>query len=87
MPKNRIPSYRLHKATGQAVVVLNGRSHYLGIFGSPESRAKYDDLIAKYLILGRNKNEPPQIKERSKSMPQLLASAVCEDLALMVSDA
>lgn len=49
MAKSRIPSYRLHKATGQAVVVLRGRSVYLGRFGSPESRAKYDRVIARFL--------------------------------------
>ena len=42
MPKPKpVPSYRLHKATGQAVVVLRGRSYYLGKFGSPESKAEY----------------------------------------------
>src|SRR4051812_31330529 len=49
MPKTRIPSYRLHKATGQAVVVLRGHSVYLGKFGTPESRARYDRVIARYL--------------------------------------
>jgi hypothetical protein len=39
MPKCRIPSHRLHKATGQAVVVLNGRIHYLGKFDSSASIA------------------------------------------------
>ena len=28
--KNKPPSYCLHKASGQAVVWLDGRSHYLG---------------------------------------------------------
>ena len=55
MPKNRIPSYRLHKATGQAVVVLGGKSIYLGLFGSPESRAKFDRIIARYLVV---RNDP-----------------------------
>jgi integrase len=45
----RIPSYRYHKASRQAVVVLDGRSHYLGAWDSPESRAEYDRLIAEYL--------------------------------------
>ena len=30
--KNKVPSYRLHKATGQAVVTLNGRDIYLGVY-------------------------------------------------------
>src|SRR5262249_4354731 len=38
----RIPSYRRHRASGQAVVTLNGVDHYLGRFNSPESKAEYD---------------------------------------------
>jgi hypothetical protein len=35
MPKlvNRLPKYRKHKATGQAVVTLNGSDCYLGPHG------------------------------------------------------
>src|SRR5580704_9306573 len=45
----RIPSYRLHKATQQAVVVLNGRSFYLGKFGSAESKAEYRRIVSEWL--------------------------------------
>ena len=34
MPKRNIPNYRLHKASGQAVVELDGRTFYLGKHGS-----------------------------------------------------
>jgi integrase len=68
MPQSRLPSYRLHKATGQAVVVLDKRSIYLGVFGTPESRAKYDRVIARYLAsrhntetLGENTKKRPPI--------------------------
>lgn len=50
----RIPSYRLHKATGQAVVTLSGRDHYLGRHGTPESKAAYERLLATYLASGRS---------------------------------
>ena len=49
MTPRKVPSYRLHKASGQAVVVLNGTSIYLGAFDSPESRARYDRAVARYL--------------------------------------
>jgi integrase len=49
----RTPSYRLHKPTGQAVVTLSGRDHYLGRYGSPESRAEYDRLVSEWLANGR----------------------------------
>ena len=47
MPRSTrsIPKYRLHKASGQAVVTLRGKDYYLGPHGSPESRAEYDRLI------------------------------------------
>lgn len=47
--KRRIPSYTLHKSTGQARVRLHGKDHYLGAFGSVESKAEYDRLIGLYL--------------------------------------
>jgi integrase len=43
------PSYRLHKATGQAVVTINRKDHYLGKHGSPESRLRYERLISQWL--------------------------------------
>ena len=49
----RQPSYRLHKPTGQAVVTLNGRDHYLGKHGSTASRHAYDRLLAEWLENGR----------------------------------
>ncbi len=44
-----IPSYRLHKATGQARVIIDGRHHYLGPHGSAESKARYEDLVRKLI--------------------------------------
>ena len=38
-PKNKIPSYLPHPASGQARVRFNGRDIYLGPYGSPESQA------------------------------------------------
>ena len=29
----KVPSYRVHKASGQAVVTLGGKDHYLGKYG------------------------------------------------------
>ena len=33
-----LPGYRKHKASGQAVVTLNGRDHYLGPHGTKASK-------------------------------------------------
>lgn len=43
--KGKVPSYCLHKASGRAVVRLNGKDHYLGKFGSEESHRQYQHLI------------------------------------------
>jgi len=50
----RIPSYRLHKGSGQAIVTLNGRDIYLGVHNTPESRQRYDKLIAEWLASNRS---------------------------------
>jgi hypothetical protein len=54
----RTPSYCLHKASGQAVVRIDGVDHYLGKYGSPESKAEYDRLIAEWLGNGRRLSPP-----------------------------
>ena len=46
MPRKPVPSYRLHKASGQARTIINGRHIYLGKYGSPESRQRYALLFA-----------------------------------------
>jgi integrase len=46
-PKQVIPSYSLHHATGQARVYFKGKDHYLGEYGSEESRRRYGEFIAR----------------------------------------
>jgi integrase len=53
----KIPSYRLHKPTGQAVVTISGRDFYLGKLDSPESREKYHRLIAEWMTTERTRVE------------------------------
>jgi len=47
MPK-RLPTYSLHRATGQARVWLGEKDHYLSEYGSEESRVRYGQLVAQY---------------------------------------
>jgi integrase len=49
----RVPSYRLHKPSGRAVVTLSGRDHYLGPHGSTDSQLAYEKLIGEWLANGR----------------------------------
>jgi len=48
-----VPSYRLHKPSGRAVVTIAGQDCYLGAHGSCESREAYDRLVAEWLASGR----------------------------------
>ena len=47
------PAYGLHKATGQARVILSGKHVYLGAYGSPESWEKYHRFTAEWLATGQ----------------------------------
>jgi len=56
MPRNKrttTPTYRLCRPSGRAVVTIDGCDVYLGPHGIPESQAKYDELIARWLANGR----------------------------------
>src|SRR5258706_8540289 len=57
---DRVPSYRRHKASGQAVVTLGGKDHYLGTFDSPESRAEYDRVVGEWLTVRRAPQADPR---------------------------
>lgn len=50
----RTPKYRKHKASGQAIVTLNGKMLYLGPWKSKASKLEYDRVIAEWLAAGRN---------------------------------
>lgn len=49
MPRKpgHVPSYRLHKPSGQARVIIDGEHVYLGLYASPESHERYARLIAE----------------------------------------
>jgi integrase len=49
MPTKSKPSYLLHRATGQARVRIGGKDHYLGEYGSGESKQRYEQIIADWL--------------------------------------
>ena len=49
-----VPKYSLHKASGQAVIRLNGRDIYLGAYNSKESKTNYRRLIAEWSEQGRH---------------------------------
>jgi integrase len=75
MPKRNIPNYRLHKATGQGFVELDGRRFYLGKHGSKASREEYERRVAEYHANGR---KLPPTKTKTGISCQELAIHVLE---------
>ncbi len=47
------PKYRKHKASGQAIVTIQGSDFYLGPWNSNASKVEYDRIIAEWLAAGR----------------------------------
>ena len=45
----RVPKYALHKSSKTARVCIDGKTHSLGAYGSPESHERYEKLIARWL--------------------------------------
>ena len=62
LPKTpKIPKLCLHKASGRAVVCIDGKDHYCGKFNSPEAWELYTRLISEWMH--RKKFAPSQSKE------------------------
>jgi hypothetical protein len=49
-----VPKYRKHRASGQAVVTINGKDHDLGPHGTKVSKGEYDRLVGQYVACGRD---------------------------------
>ncbi|HUT10977.1 MAG TPA: site-specific integrase, partial [Thermoguttaceae bacterium] len=54
------PKYRKHRASGQAVVTIQGKDFYLGPWKSKASLVEYDRLIAEWLANGRHAPVPAE---------------------------
>jgi|LakMenEpi03Aug12_release.lakeMendotaPanAssembly.Ray.scaffolds.fasta_scaffold1422035_1 hypothetical protein len=48
-----LPAMRHDERTGHARVRINGKTHWLGRWGSPEARDKFDTLMAAWIASGR----------------------------------
>lgn len=61
-PRLLVPSYRLHRASGQAIVTLTGEDVYLGPHRSDESRRGFDEEVAAWIARGRlpRQHAPPE---------------------------
>ncbi len=52
-PAKLFPSYRKHRASGQAVVTIGTRDFYLGPHGTDVSKQQYDRLVMEWVAAGR----------------------------------
>lgn len=67
--KVRTPNYRLHKASGQAVVTLDGRDHYLSVHQSQVSLDEYRRMVAEWIANG---NRRPGAEQTDLSISELI---------------
>jgi len=56
----RVPKFRIHKATLQAYVELSGKRFYLGYHESPEAKQRYHAMVAEWLANGRQLRPPAE---------------------------
>ncbi len=83
MPRRFIvPSYCLHKPTGQAYVRLSGQTIYLGKYDLPESKSRYRQLIAEYPTPASRKSFIP----KSENGTQLNVAELCARYWLFAKD-
>jgi len=52
MSRRRIPKYRHYKPKDLGLVVIDGRQHYLGRYGTAESLAEYNRIVQEWLARG-----------------------------------
>jgi integrase len=79
MPRPRgsfkTPSLVLHKASGKAVVRIDGKDHYCGDYGTAEAKQVYDRVIAEWILRGRQPVPgPTDVQPASSTVSQLIAA-------------
>jgi len=67
-----IPKYRKHRGSGQAVVTISGRDHYLGPHDTKTSKREYDRLVGEWLASGRSPGYG--VSQHDLTIAELLAS-------------
>ena len=81
--RTRVPSYRRHKPTGQAVCTIEGHDLHLGTHGTPRRRERYGQLIAEYLGNGRPAPDPGDRVEFERPVQEMETQATPEGLSLI----
>jgi integrase len=70
----RVPKYRLHKPTGQAVVTLNGHDFYLGKYGSIASKDEYARRLKEWEANSRQVVRPTASAKSDLAVCELIAA-------------
>src|SRR5262249_20093207 len=75
--KARVPSYRLHKQSGQAMVTLTDglggrRDVLLGEYGTTQSRAEYARVLAEWEANGRRCPRPGATRADGLTVSELI---------------
>ncbi len=78
--RKSVPSYCLHKPSGQAVVYVGKKAVYLGRHDSPESRQAYGELLSRLaadVLVDKLKITPPG---RAVTVSELCLKFVTDEL-------
>ena len=81
----RTPGYLKHPKSGQARVILNGITVYLGKHGSKESVAEYDRVIQEWLLAGRVW-PPPSPADAPMGASQPTVNDICDAFPTEAAD-
>src|SRR4029077_6061993 len=73
----KVPSYCHHKASGRAVVRIDGIDHYLGPYGSAESHELYERLVTEWRVNRQeHADRPPKIAGLNRPVGNLTVEQV-----------
>ena len=70
MPRRRIPQYRCYKPKNLGLVVIFGKAHYLGTYGSEESWDRYHRLITD-LLTSPSASSPAPTQPEARTGPTI----------------
>lgn len=65
--KKKLPAYCLHKASGRAVVRVNGKDRYLGPYGSDSSHEEYQRVLTEWRQTQSESMHPKEAANLAKS--------------------
>jgi integrase len=75
-PSGALPAMRRHKPTNTARIVVGGKVHSLGRWGSTEAQDRYDTLVAAFIASGRTTLDAGLAALGRPAAPQAVAEAL-----------